>query len=43
MYECAYNTPVGECEGQAKALGSVPQVPSNVSVGIASLTGSLLS
>lgn len=33
---------MGECEGQAKALGSIPQVPFNVAVGIASLAGRLL-
>lgn len=36
------HTYVGECEGQAKALGSIPQVPFNVAVGIASLAGMLL-
>lgn len=44
-YSCVWvcmHTHVGEREGQAKALGSVPQVLSNVAVGIASLTGMLL-
>lgn len=36
------HTCLGEWEGQRKTLGMVPQVPSNVAVGIASFTGMLL-